>query len=310
MTVEINPGEMLKDKVILVTGAGRGVGRDIALMAASQGAKVIVNDLGGQADGEGEDKTPAMEVVGDIKAAGGEAAANYGSVADFGAAEAMIQQAVDTYGKIDGVVNNAGILRDVIFHKMTEEEWDIVIAVHLKGCFNVARAAATRFREQKSGAFVHMTSTSGLVGNFGQANYAAAKLGIVGLSKSLALDMSRFGVRSNCISPFAWSRLIGTIPITDEVQKARVEKLKRMTPDKIATVATALCSDDASGVSGQVFAVRFNEIFLMTQHRPLRGMHEGEGWTPETVVEHAFPAMAPSFYPLDRSQDVFSWDPV
>jgi NAD(P)-dependent dehydrogenase (short-subunit alcohol dehydrogenase family) len=155
-----------------------------------------------------------------------------------------------------------------------------------------------------------MTSTSGLIGNFGQANYAAAKLGIVGLSKSLALDMSRFNVRSNCIAPFAWSRLIGTIPITDEAQKERVEKLKRMTPDKIATVATALCADAAAHVSGQVFAVRFNEIFLMTQHRPLRGMHEGQGWTPESVVEHAFPAMAPSFYPLDRSQDVFSWDPV
>jgi len=301
---------MLKDKVILVTGAGRGVGRDIALMAASQGAKVVVNDLGGQADGEGEDKTPAMEVVGDIKEAGGEAVANYDSVADFDAAHNMIQQAVDTFGRIDGVVNNAGILRDVIFHKMTEEDWDSVIAVHLKGSFNTSRAAATFFREQGSGAFVHMTSTSGLVGNFGQANYAAAKMGIVGLSKSLALDMSRFGVRSNCISPFAWSRLIGTIPVADEAQRARVEKIKQMTPAKIAPVAVYLLADAAKDVSGQIFGVRNNEIFLFSQNRPLRSVHRDAGWTPEAVAEMAMPAMQANFYPLERSADVFSWDPV
>jgi len=310
MTDQITPGEMLKHKVILVTGAGRGVGRDIALLCAAQGAKVVVNDLGGQADGEGEDKTPAMEVVGDIKEAGGEAVANYGSVADFASAEAMVQQAIKTYGRIDGVVNNAGILRDVIFHKMTEEEWDVVIAVHLKGCFNVARAAATHFREQGSGSFVHMTSTSGLVGNFGQANYAAAKLGIAGLSKSLALDMNRFGVRSNCISPFAWSRLIGTIPISNEAEAARVEKIKAMTPAKIAPMAVYLLSDAASDVSGQIFGVRHNEIFLFSQPRPVRSVQRSEGWTPETIAEHGIPAVKSNFTPLERSGDVFSWDPV
>ena len=310
MTDQITSGEMLKHKVILVTGAGRGVGRDIALLCAAQGAKVIVNDLGGQADGEGEDKTPAMEVVGDIKEAGGEAAANYGSVAEFGSAEAMVQQAIDTYGQIDGVVNNAGILRDVIFHKMTEEEWDIVIAVHLKGCFNVARAAAAYFREQGSGSFVHMTSTSGLIGNFGQANYAAAKLGIAGLSKSLALDMNRFGVRSNCISPFAWSRLIGTIPISNEAEAARVEKIKAMTPAKIAPMAAYLLSDAAADVSGQIFGVRHNEIFLFSQPRPVRSVQRSEGWTPETIAEHGIPAVKAHFTPLERSGDVFSWDPV
>ena len=310
MADQITSGEMLKHKVILVTGAGRGVGRDIALLCAAQGAKVIVNDLGGQADGEGEDKAPAMEVVGDIKEAGGEAAANYGSVAEFGSAEAMVQQAIDTYGQIDGVVNNAGILRDVIFHKMTEEEWDIVIAVHLKGCFNVARAAAPHFREQGSGSFVHMTSTSGLIGNFGQANYAAAKLGIVGLSKSLALDMNRFGVRSNCISPFAWSRLIGTIPISNEAEAARVEKIKAMTPAKIAPMAAYLLSDAAADVSGQIFGVRHNEIFLFSQPRPVRSVQRSEGWTPETIAEHGIPAVKAHFTPLERSGDVFSWDPV
>ena len=301
---------MVDGKVALVTGAGRGVGAEIAKMLGAHGAKVIVNDPGGSAAGEGEDRIPALETVAAVRDAGGEAEANFDSVVDFAAAQRMVEQAVDRFGGIDIVVNNAGILRDAIFHKMAEDDWDAVIGVHLKGSFNTSRAAAPRFRAQGSGCFVHMTSTSGLVGNLGQANYAAAKLGIVGLSKSLALDMARFDVRSNCISPFAWSRMIGTIPIDDEAQRARVEKLRRMTPDKVATVAVALASDRAAHVTGQIFAVRNNEIFLMGQSRPLRGLHEGAGWTPESIVEHAFPALESHFYPLDRSADIFSWDPV
>ncbi len=301
---------LLAGKVALVTGAGRGVGRDIALQMAGQGARVLINDLGGSETGEGASDSPAMAVVREIEAMGGTAAANTDSVAGFAAAQGMVDQAYEELGGLDIVVNNAGILRDAIFHKMTEEDWDIVIAVHLKGSFNISRAAATVFRGQESGAMIHMTSTSGLVGNFGQANYAAAKLGIVGLSKSVALDMRRFNVRSNCISPFAWSRLIGTIPTDTPEQQARVEKIKQMTPAKIAPVAVALASDRAKDITGQVIAVRNNEIFLMSQSRPVRSVQRSEGWTAEAVLDHALPAMQAHFYPLERSADVFSWDPV
>ena len=306
----MSEGKLLDGKTALITGAGRGIGRDMAIMMAANGAKVIVNDLGGTTSGEGADQEPALEVVKEIRDAGGEAEANFGSVADFATGEAMVAQAIDQFGGLDIVVNNAGILRDVIFHKMTEEEWDAVINVHLKGAFNVSRAAATHFREKGSGCFVHFTSTSGLIGNFGQANYAAAKLGIAGLSKSIALDMARFGVTSNCISPFAWSRMIGTIPIGDEAQRASVDKLKAMTPAKIAPLAVALASEAGKQVSGQIFAVRNNEIFLMGQSRPVRSVHTAEGWTPEGVVDTVFPSLQASFFPLDRSADIFTWDPI
>ena len=221
-----------------------------------------------------------------------------------------MKAAVDSFGKLDGVVNNAGILRDAIFHRMSIDAFESVIKVHLMGSFYVSHAAARLFREQESGAFVHFTSTSGLVGNFGQANYAAAKLGIVGLSKSIALDMNRFNVRSNCISPFAWSRLIGTIPTETDAEKARVEKIKQMGPEKIAPVAAYLLGDAAKDVTGQIFGVRMNEIFLFSQNRPLRSVQRSDGWTPQTVAEHAMPALKSSFYKLDRSADIFSWDAI
>ena len=306
----MSDSKLLTGKVALITGAGRGIGRDMALMMSAHGAKVVVNDPGVSAKGDDADTAPAAEVVEEIRKAGGDAIANFDSVADFGAAQGMVDQALEQFGDLNVVVNNAGILRDAIFHKMTEDDWDAVIGVHLKGSFNVSRAAATHYREKERGCFVHFTSTSGLVGNFGQANYSAAKLGIVGLSKSIALDMSRFNVTSNCISPFAWSRMIGTIPITDEAQQERVEKLKKMTPAKIAPLAVALASDAGKSVTGQIFAVRNNEIYLMAQSRPVRSVHAGDGWTPQGIIDTAFPAMEASFYPLHRSQDVFSWDPI
>ncbi len=302
---------ILDGKVIVVTGAGRGIGREIALMAASRGGKVVANDLGGSAEGEGGDKTVAEQVVDEIRKAGGQAIANGDSVADPAAAENIINSAVQAFGRIDCVVNNAGILRDRIFHRMSVVDWQTVINVHLNGSFYMSKAAAPYFKEQNSGSFIHFTSTSGLIGNFGQANYSAAKMGIIGLSKSIALDMAKFNVRSNCVSPFAWSRLIGTIPVDTPEQKARVERIQNtMTAAKIAPICVFLASDLSKDVTGQIFAVRKDEIFLMSQSRPLRVAHKDGGWSPETIAETMLPAFQSGFYKLDRSADVFNWEPL
>jgi NAD(P)-dependent dehydrogenase (short-subunit alcohol dehydrogenase family) len=301
---------MVEGKVVVVTGAGGGIGRDIALAMARSGAKVVINDIGASLTGDGNDTGPAQQVVNEIREFGGQAVANTDSVSDAASAQRIIETAVDTFGRIDCVVNNAGILRDRFFHKMSPEEWDAVVKVHLYGAYYTSRAAALHFKEQESGSLVHMTSASGLVGNFGQANYSAAKLGLVALSKSIALDMQKFNVRSNCICPFAWSRMTSSIPTETPAEKARVEKLKQMTPDKIAPLAVYLASDAAKPVNAQVFAVRNNEIILMSQPRPVRSVHRSEGWTPEKIAEHAMPALQASFFALDRSSDVFSWDPI
>ncbi len=299
----------LAGKVAIVTGSGRGIGKDIALLLAREGAKVVVNDLGGEADGKGNDKKVADTVVKEINELGGEAAANYDSVADHEAAARIVDTAVQQFGRIDIVVNNAGILRDRMLFKMSEEEWDTVIAVHLKGTFNMTRAAAPIFKEQKSGRFINFTSTSGLIGNIGQANYAAAKMGIAGLTKITALDMERYNVTANSIAPFAWSRLIGSIPTDSEKEKERVDKLKQLSPAHIAPLVAFLSSDEALDISGQIFGVRGKEILVFSQPRPIRSIYNAEGWSMESLSNVA-DSLKTSFTPLEVSADVFPYEPL
>ena len=302
--------EMLAGKVVIVTGAGGGIGRGIALAMAAAGAKVVVNDIGASLSGDSTSAGPAQQVVDEIIKAGGKAVPNTDSVATRASANNIIQTAIDQFGRIDIVVNNAGNLRDRVFHKMSDEEWSQVIDVHLNGTFYVSRAAANHFREQESGAFVHMTSTSGLIGNFGQANYSAAKLGIAALSKSIALDMARYNVRSNCIAPFAWRRMTSSIPANTPEEKARVVKLQKMEAGKIAPMAVFLASDAAKDVTAQIFGVRANEIMLFSQPRPVRSVHMSEGWTPETIAQIAAPALRHHFMALERSPEAIDWDPI
>lgn len=304
--------ELLNGKVVIVTGGGRGVGRGIAIEAARQGAKVVVNDLGVMPDGEsGTGENPAEEVASKIRGAGGEAIANTDDVSTWTSAQRIVEAALDTYGRIDGVVNNAGILRDAIFHKLDPKDFDDVINVNLRGPFYLSRAAAPHLKEQGSGAFVHMTSSSALVGNLAQANYMSSKMGVVGLSGSIAIDMERFGVISNCIAPFAWTRMVGTIPDTTPEQRKRIEGLKKMVPDRIAPLAVALLSDTArQSVNGQIFGSRNNEIYLFSKTRPIHIMHTSDGWTASSVLQRAIPALQANFIPPQKSGQVFHWDPV
>ncbi|WP_062343248.1 SDR family NAD(P)-dependent oxidoreductase [Novosphingobium sp. CCH12-A3] len=302
---------VLDGKVVAVTGAGRGIGREIALLCAREGAAVVVNDPGVAQGGDGGDAGPAQTTVNDIVAAGGKAHANLASVADPVGAASIVEDAVQRFGRIDAVVNNAGILRDTIWHKMSYEDWTSVIDVNLTGAFNVSKAATPYFREQSSGSFIHFTSTSGLIGNVGQANYSAAKLGLVAMSQSIALDMARWGVRSNCIAPFAWSRMTASIPAETPEQKLRVERMQTMSADKIAPLVAYLASDLSKDVTNQIFSVRKNEILLFSKPRPVRSMVKLEGWTPTAIAEELIPAFRPSFARADEvSAHVFPYDPV
>ena len=301
---------VLDGKVMLVTGGGHGIGREIALLAARDGASVVVNDLGSTPRGEGQDTTAADAVVAQIRETGGKAVANGGDVSSFEAAKAMVLQAVDAFGKIDAIASIAGISRDAAFHKMTEHDFDLVISVNLKGSFNVARAAADFFRPQMSGAMLHTTSTAGLIGYRGMANYAAAKMGIVGLSRAISLDMARFNVRSNCVAPHAWSRMAAQMVARTPEETRRVERQKAMSADKVAPLAVYLLSDLASDITGQVFGVRQNELYLYNQPRQARSVHRDGGWSAQTIHEHAIPAMRQHFTGPEDSSQVIGWDPI
>ena len=303
---------VLSGKVLIVTGGGNGIGKECALLAAREGAAVLVNDLGGGLKGDDAGSAgPAEEVAREIRAAGGKAVSNSDSVSDYDAVVAMVEQAKREFGGLHAIVNPAGILRDGMFHKMPPEDWRAVIDVHLHGAFNVCRASIEHFREQQDGSYVLFTSTSGLIGNIGQANYAAAKLGVMGLSRIVAMEGAAKNVRSNIIAPFAWTRMIASIPVKDEASAARVERIKRnMRADQVAQMAIALCAEGAKETTGQVFAVRGNEVFLFSQPRPTRGMARLEGWTPESIINHALPAMKANYTDVGASASVFPWDPV
>ncbi len=301
---------VLNGKVVLVTGAAGGIGRECALLAAREGAKVVVNDLGGSVKGDDPGSPSGAEATAaDICAAGGEAVSNSESVASMEAVKHMVQQALDSFGGLHAVINPAGILRDSMMHKMPDEDFDAVIAVHLRGAYNVSRAAVEHFRTQNGGSFVHFTSTSGLIGNLGQTNYAAAKMGVVGLSHVLAMEGAMKNVRSNVIAPFAWTRMIATIPITDEASAQRVQRMKDgMRPDQVAQLAVALAGD--CDVSGQILGVRGNEVILFNHPRPVASVARMDGWTPKALIDSGLPAMRTKFTDLGASATVFPYDPV
>jgi NAD(P)-dependent dehydrogenase (short-subunit alcohol dehydrogenase family) len=298
----------LTGRVGIITGAGRGIGRELALAMARAGAAVAVNDAGVAVDGAPDAERPADGVAAEVAALGGRALADRESVVSFDAMHALVDRTVREFGRLDFIVNNAGIVRDAIFHKMTEADWDAVVAVHLKGAFNLSRAAAAVFRSQQSGAILNMTSTSGLIGNYGQANYAAAKLGVVALTRAIALDLRRFNVRANAIAPFAATRMTATIPAATDADRRRLARLGALDPSLVAPLAVYLVSGASAEVSGQVFAVRGAEITLFSMPRPLATLHRAGGWDAESIAEH-MRSLAPQFVPLDVTADVFSSDP-
>jgi len=285
-------GERLKGRVAIVTGAGRGIGRCEALALAGEGAAVVVNDFGGELDGAGANRRPADQVTAEIRSAGGRAAANYGNVASFSDAEAMVRQAIDTFGRLDVLVNNAGNVRDRMIFSMTEEEWDSVMAVHLKGHFNLTRHACAVFHKQRSGVIVNTSSESGL-GNMGQANYAAAKEGIIGFTRAVACDMAHYGVRCNAIRPRAATRLTMSREMQSageaggaaaDVDPAAAEAFEReYPPESVAPLVVWLCTDEAANVNGRTFRVTGSQIALYSEPDLWRNVFSADGWTVDKV---------------------------
>jgi len=290
----------LEGKVAIVTGAGRGIGRGEALALASEGAKVVVNDLGGAVDGSGAASSPADEVVAEIKKLGGEAVANYDSVATMKGGENIVKTAIDNFGKLDILVNNAGILRDRMLFKMSEEDWDLVLKVHLYGHFYTIRAVSPFFRQQRYGRIINTSSVAGLnATTYGQANYGAAKEGIVGLTRKVARDMGRYGVTCNCIRPNAGTRLT----LSDEMRKARPEtmaKFEQMKPEDIASLVVWLASDDAANVNGRTFYVERGRIGLYSEPVLEKQLVKAGGWT----IDELF-----MFMPVTMTKELVNSDP-
>jgi NAD(P)-dependent dehydrogenase (short-subunit alcohol dehydrogenase family) len=289
-------GNRLEGKVAIVTGAGRGIGRAEALLLAEEGAAVVVNDFGGNPDGTGASTSPADEVVEAIKAKGGRAVANYDNVVSMEAGERMVKQALDTFGRLDILVNNAGILRDRMIFNMTEEEWDAVIAVHLKGHFTVTKFASMVFRQQRSGRIINTSSESGL-GNMGQANYSAAQEGIIGLTRTAARDLGRYGVTVNAIRPRAKSRLT----ISPEMEEARrraqaagirsdadaaIAMMDALLPEYVAPLVAYLATDAAGYINGRNFLVGGAQISLVTEPEFGKTIWNPKGyWTLDELME-------------------------
>jgi 3-oxoacyl-[acyl-carrier protein] reductase len=306
-------GNRLRDKVAVVTGAGRGIGRGIAMLMASEGAAVVVNDLGVAMDGRGQDTSAADETVAAINAAGGRAVANYESVSDFAAAGRIIDAAVKGFGRLDILVNNAGILRDRMIFNMSEEEFDTVVAVHLKGTFNCSRHAAVHMRERKAGRIISMSSTSGLYGNTGQANYGAAKDGIAGFTRVVSRDLGRYGITVNAIAPAAATRM--TASVGDAAREARARAgvasmgaeartllpRPQREPDDVAPFATYLASDAAENINGQIFVVMGGIISLVNYPAPARTITKPSRWTPEEIA---------ALFPSTLGMDLFNPAPA
>jgi NAD(P)-dependent dehydrogenase (short-subunit alcohol dehydrogenase family) len=294
----------LKGKVAVVTGAGRGIGRAVAIALAKEGAKVVVNDLGTSKNGEGQDLSPAQEVVNEIKQNGGDAVANFDSVAGFEQGEKIIQTAIDTFGSIDILVTSAGVLRDRMLFKMSPEEWNIVYETHLLGTFACIRAAAPHMREKQWGRIITFSSPSGLIGNVGQSNYNAAKMGIVGLTRTAALDLARYGVTANTIAPTAMTRMIerpGRVISADELEKHG--------PERIAPLAVYLASEESENVSGQIFGIRGKEIMVFSQPRPIRSAIAAKEWTADKIHQYMQGPFKAAFTPLEETAvTVYGYD--
>jgi len=281
-------GDRLKGRTAVVTGAGRGIGRAIALALAAEGANVVVNDPGVNVDGTGHDRGPADQVVEEIRSAGGTAVANYETVADYEAAGRIIQAAVDSFGRIDILVNNAGILRDRMVFNMTEEEWDAVIAVHLKGTFNCTRHASVLMRQQRYGRIINVSSISGLRGNAGQANYGAAKAGIAGFTRVVARDLGRYGVTCNAIAPAALTRMTAGLAELRAQRGAPAPPLPGLverTPEHVAPIVVYLATDEAWNINGKIFHVAGGSISLAFEESPMREITKGGMWTIEELAD-------------------------